>query len=136
MKKIKIILTSFVFLVMSLQVQAAGLLQQNIAGEITNNTGVVQTQAGYSNTVTVGTVVGTIIKAFLGLLGIIFVILIIVAGFNWMTAGGDEAKIEKATSTIRSAVIGLIIVVAAYAITYFVFANLPGGSSSCGTPPC
>lgn len=133
MKKIKIIFAGLLFFIISTQVQAAGLLQQNIAGEITNNTGVVQTQAGYADNVTVGTVVGTIIKAFLGLLGIIFVILMIVAGFNWMTAGGDEAKIEKATSTIRSAVIGLIIVVAAYAITYFVFANLPGSGSG-GTP--
>lgn len=133
----KIILSLFSFLIIgfssALTVEAAGLLQQNIAGEITNNTGVVQNQAGYADNVTVGTVVGTIIKAFLGLLGIIFVILMIVAGFNWMTAGGDEAKIEKATSTIRSAVIGLIIVVAAYAITYFVFANLPGSGG--GSPP-
>lgn len=132
-KKIFYTLASAFIVLTAQQAHGAGLLQQNIAAEITNNTGVVQTQAGYSDTVTVGTVVGTIIKAFLGLLGIIFVILMIIAGFNWMTAGGDEDKINKAKDTIRAAVIGLIIVVAAYAITYFVFANLPNaGDGSSG----
>ncbi len=133
----RIILISFSFLIIgffsAFTVEAAGLLQQNVAGEITNNTGMIQREAGYSSNVTIGVVVGTIIKAFLGLLGLIFVILMIIAGFNWMTAGGDEDKINKAKDTIRAAVIGLIIVVAAYAITYFVFANLPGSGSG-GTP--
>lgn len=133
MKKLLYTLSSLFIILTAHQVHGAGLLQQNIAGEITNNTGIVQTEAGYSESVTVGTVVGTIIKAFLGLLGIIFVILMIIAGFNWMTAGGDEDKINKAKDTIRATVIGLIIVVAAYAITYFVFANLPNGGG--GSPP-
>jgi len=101
-------------------------LQGNVVGDITNNTTAVQESAGYESNVTIGGVVATVVKAFLGLLGVIFVILLIVAGFNWMTAGGDEEKINKAKSTIKAAIIGLIIVVAAYSITYFVFANLPG----------
>ena len=128
-KIITIALYSGFFLIIINQAQAAGLLQQNIASDITNNTGIVQTQAGYASNITIGDVVGTIIKAFLGLLGIIFIILMLIAGFNWMTAGGEEEKITKAKDTIRAAMIGLIIVVAAYAITYFVFANLPGGGS-------
>ncbi len=73
-----------------------------------------------------------IIQAFLGLLGIIFLILLIYAGYNWMTAQGDEDKVEKAKSTITRAIIGLVIITAAYSITYFVFSSLPkdgaGGS--------
>jgi len=133
-KIITIALYSGFFLIIINQAQAAGLLQQNIASDITNNTGIVQTQAGYASNITIGDVVGTIIKAFLGLLGIIFIILMLIAGFNWMTAGGEEEKITKAKDTIRAAMIGLVIVVAAYAITYFVFANLPG-SSGTGSPP-
>jgi ABC-type phosphate transport system auxiliary subunit len=49
----------------------------------------------------------------------------IVAGFQWMTAAGNETKVEKALSMIKTAVIGLIIVLAAYAITYFIFTYLP-----------
>lgn len=60
--------------------------------------------------------IGRVINVFLSLLGIIFVILIITAGYNWMTAAGDAAKVDKAKSTIWRAVIGLIIIVGAYAI--------------------
>ena len=76
--------------------------------------------------------VASIIRAFLGLLGVIFVILIIIAGFGWMTAGGDEEKLRKAKQTMQRAVVGLIIVAAAYSITYFVFKALPGGTGSTG----
>lgn len=70
------------------------------------------------------------ISAFLGLLGIIFLVLIIYSGFHWMTAGGDEEKVTLAKSTLIRAVIGLAIIIGAYAITYFVFSNLPGGPGS------
>ncbi len=72
------------------------------------------------------------ITAFLGLLGVIFLVLIIYAGFNWMTAQGDENKVTMAKDTLVRAVIGLIIIIAAYSITYFVFSNLPGGGSGSG----
>jgi len=77
----------------------------------------------------IGKMVATIIKAFLSLLGIIFVILIVMAGYKWMMARGNEEKIKEAGDEIRRAIIGLIIVVSAYAIAYFVFTNLPGGGS-------
>ncbi len=75
-------------------------------------------------------IIGTVINGFLGLLGAIFIILILVAGYNWMTAAGDEKKIEKAKDTIRAAVIGLIIIIGAYAIWNFIATYLigaPGG---------
>ena len=45
-----------------------------------------------------------------------------------MTAGGDEAKVTKAKETLRRAIIGLMIIIAAYAITVFVFKALPAGT--------
>ncbi len=75
-------------------------------------------------------IVATVVKVFLGLLGIIFLILIIYAGFMWMTAAGDEEKVTKAKDTLQRAVIGLIIITAAYSITYFVFKALPGSDGS------
>lgn len=75
-------------------------------------------------------IIQTAISAFLGLLGIIFLVLIIYAGYNWMTAQGDEEKVTKAKDTLTRAVIGLIIITMAYAITYFVFSNLPDASGS------
>jgi TRAP-type C4-dicarboxylate transport system permease small subunit len=67
-----------------------------------------------------GGTAGAVINVFLGLLGTIFLILIIYGGFLWMTAAGNEEKIKKATQVIGRAVIGIIIVAMAYGITYFV----------------
>lgn len=79
-----------------------------------------------STTVPLEQRVGEIISIFLGFLGVIFLILMIYAGFNWMTAGGDEEQITKARSTIRAAIIGLLIVVSAYALSVFIIENLWG----------
>lgn len=83
----------------------------------------IGTGAGYNgsaNSDTALSLIGTIISAALGLLGVVFIILIIVAGYNWMTAAGDEEKIKKAGQTIRAAVIGVLIIICAYAIWSFV----------------
>ncbi|WKZ24786.1 MAG: hypothetical protein QY321_04220 [Patescibacteria group bacterium] len=68
--------------------------------------------------------IGSIIAVILSLLGILFLILMLYGGYNWMTAAGDEEKVKKAGSTIRSAVIGLIIVIASYAVSVFVVARI------------
>jgi len=65
-------------------------------------------------------IVAGVIKVMLGLLGIIFVVLLILAGFKYMTAGGDQDKIQEAVKQIRNAIIGLAIVIVAYSITYFI----------------
>jgi hypothetical protein len=67
--------------------------------------------------------ISTIINLILSFLGVIFLILMIYGGYQWMTAGGDEQKVEKAKGLIRNAIIGLIVVIAAYAISYFVVAK-------------
>ncbi len=95
-----------------------------------NQTGKTGYQGAQPTERTMPQIVATIISALLGLLGIIFVVLIIYAGYSWMTASGDEEKVKKAKDTLTQAVIGLIIITAAYAITYFVFSNLPGGTGS------
>lgn len=68
--------------------------------------------------------VGDIIILILGFLGIILVILIIWAGFKWMTAGGDSKKVDDAKALIKNAVIGTIIILAAYTITVFVITKI------------
>ncbi|MEI6529311.1 MAG: hypothetical protein WCN88_02840 [Candidatus Falkowbacteria bacterium] len=73
------------------------------------------------------TVVGTVIRAVLGLLGAIFIILMIIAGYSWMTASGNEQKVEKALSSIKRAVIGLVITLSSYAIWTFIFDKLIKG---------
>jgi hypothetical protein len=69
-------------------------------------------------------ILGNVIKVFLSIVGIIFLVLMVYAGYLWMTAQGEEQKVEKSKDTIKAAVIGLIIVVAAYAITNFIVSGL------------
>ncbi len=75
------------------------------------------------------TSVGTIVQAVLSLLGTIFFILTIYAGVLWMTAQGKDEQVKKAKDIIQAAIIGLAVVLAAYAITYFVTNKLGGASS-------
>ncbi len=84
------------------------------------------------------TVIGTVIRAGLGLVGMIFLALMIYSGVIWMTARGDESKASKAKDTIIAAIIGLIIVVGAYAITFFVinaFSQPQNAATQCN-PAC
>lgn len=64
---------------------------------------------------------GTILKRILGLIGIVALILILYAGFIWMTAQGDAKKIESSRKIMLYAVIGLFIVFGSYIMTRFVF---------------
>ncbi len=74
---------------------------------------------------TVGTTIAYLISGALALLAIIFLILVVIAGYRWMTAAGSEEIITSAKKSMKEAIIGLIIVLAAYAIVAFVFGNLP-----------
>lgn len=65
-----------------------------------------------------------IITILFSFLGIVAVILIIYAGFLWLTAGGEEEKAKQATTLLFQAFIGLIIVLAAWVIAYFVIDQL------------
>ncbi len=66
--------------------------------------------------VTIGKIVGSV----LAFVGVLFLILMIYGGFTWMMARGNEQEVEKAKEIITNAVIGLIVVLAAYAITAYI----------------
>ncbi len=77
------------------------------------------------------TIIGRIISAFLGILGVICLILFIYAGAIWMTAGGDDKKVDKAKKILINAVVGLVITLSAYAISTFIL-NLLGDATGTG----
>jgi len=65
-------------------------------------------------------IAASVIRVLLGFLGIVAVVIILIGGFKWMTANGEEGKIEEAQNYIRGGIIGLIIVLAAFGIAKFV----------------
>ncbi len=83
--------------------------------------GIVAQGLGYrSGSVDLPIVIGNIIKSILSFIGILFLILIIVSGIQWMTAGGNEDTVKKSKARIKNAIYGLAITLFAYAITYFI----------------
>lgn len=95
--------------------------------DLTDNLGAIGEEAGYSSSTdeeTLLVTIGSLIEVFLGFLGVIFLILIIYAGLLWMTAGGNEENVKKAQKILLNSVIGLIILLSAYAISQFVIGQL------------
>ncbi len=78
------------------------------------------TKAGLKTGVTLQSRAGQIVGSVLALVGILFFVLMIYGGILWMTAGGNDTQLKNAQKTITTAVIGLIIVLSAYAITMFI----------------
>lgn len=69
-------------------------------------------------------IIGMIIGAFFGFLGITFIVLMVIAGFNWMTARGNDEQIQKSKDSIRSALIGLVVSLSGWTIWNFIFNNV------------
>ncbi|MBI4599879.1 hypothetical protein HY732_03065 [Candidatus Uhrbacteria bacterium] len=72
----------------------------------------------------IGIIVANIVLAILGLLGVLFVVLLTYGGFLWFSSAGEEDKVKKAQGLIINAVIGALIVVAAYSVAYYVLRKL------------
>jgi len=68
--------------------------------------------------------IGQAVQLMLIALGIIFFCLVLYGGFEWMQAMGNDEKVKKAQDILRNAVIGLVIVVAAYALSNFAMSAL------------
>jgi hypothetical protein len=84
--------------------------------------------AGFSNPRSLPEIIGALIGTALSFVGIIFLMLIIYAGFLWMTSAGNDEKVLAAKKVLTNATIGLIIIVASYSITRFVFEALTSAS--------
>ena len=68
--------------------------------------------------------IASIIRVTMGLLGIVAVVIILLGGFKWMTAGGNEDKVKEAKRLLVAGIIGLVIILTAYAIATFVVLSI------------
>ena len=118
MKKTLKIILSFVLLAVIFACAIPQVKADNaILGGLTNAVAGTDLEG---NTPNLPKAIGQIIQIFLGFLGVIAVVLIIYAGFMWMTAGGDTAKVDKARKYIINAIIGIVIIMASYIIASYV----------------
>jgi hypothetical protein len=89
-------------------------------------------EAGLTTAGDLPTLIGRLIAVVLGAVGILFVILVVQSGIQYMTAGGDDTKVKTAKTRIIQAVIGIVITVGAYAISSFVINQI---SKATEAPP-
>lgn len=118
-KGIFIVLTIAFLAIAILPVHAVGL--QNAAGELQK---VGEPAFGAKTATSLPELVGKYIRIFLGFLGVIFAVLMIYGGYTWMTSFGNEQKVTRGKDLIIDATIGLVIILAAYAISSFVVTEL------------
>lgn len=78
---------------------------------------------GLGNT-DIRTTIAKIIKTAMSLLGIVATVIVLIGGFKWMTAGGNDDQVGEAKKWIFSGVIGLAIILSAYALSSFVINQL------------
>ncbi|MBI4407325.1 MAG: hypothetical protein HY565_02380 [Candidatus Kerfeldbacteria bacterium] len=83
----------------------------------------VERNSGLGNA-TPGDVAAGVINWVLGLLSLIAISLVIYAGFLWLTARGNEEQVTKAKNILEGAIIGVLIILASYGATQYVFENL------------
>lgn len=123
MKKIIKFIISSLFLISFFIIPAIASAQGQLLDKLQN----VAKNGGYQTDMTKAStpiIIGTIIGAFLGFLGITFIVIMIIAGFEWMRAQGNEEEITKAKASIKEAVIGLVVALSAYSIWNFIFKNV------------
>ena len=68
--------------------------------------------------------IGGVINIILGFLGILTTLIILLGGFKWMTSQGNTEKVDEAKKLIGAGIVGLVIVLTAYAVSRFILSEL------------
>lgn len=71
---------------------------------------------------TVAKLIGTIIRAILGVVGSLSLLMFIYGGISWMTSGGNEEKTKKAKQILVNATLGIVVIFSSYSILNWIFA--------------
>ena len=103
--------TSFAYVNAQATQEAAGGIEKTLNDPL-NNT--------FSQPNGIQNLIGTIIKAVLGVVGSLALVMFIYGGLLWMTAAGNTERVEKGKKTIVWAVLGLVVIFTSYALVKFI----------------
>lgn len=115
-----ILMTSFVSVVGTNTAAAAAEAATSATGTISKGLSDAGKSTYGSSSLTLTEFIGNLIQALLTATGILFLVLTVWGGIIYMTAAGDGTKIKKAKDMIVSALVGLIIIIGAFALTSYV----------------
>jgi len=96
---------------------------------LSSQEGMADVQAVFGEPEDIRVTIVKIINIILSVLGVLFVVLLVMAGFKYMTAAGNEDKVKEAVKQISQAVIGLIIILSAWGISFFILQRLAAAAS-------
>ena len=123
----KMLIIASLFIFLSPLMLNADILNNDKKEEFQGNVNEIASNSGISTSENLESIIGSAIRIVLASLGTVFLILMFSAGNTWMRASGNQEKVTKAQKKIQSLIIGLIIILAAYAISFWisgVFANI------------
>ncbi len=119
----KLILSLFLSLLI-LSPASAGLISASKKKEAFTTNLNQASNGNYNSEISLQEMMSSAIRLFLSTLGTIFIILIFFDANKWMRSNGNEEKVAEAKEGIRNLIIGLVVVVAAYALSYTVSSAL------------
>ncbi len=70
----------------------------------------------------INAIIAAAVPILIGIAGLVFFMMLILGGFRYLTAGGDEKAAQEARKSLTNAFIGLIVIVASFLITQLLFA--------------
>src|SRR3989338_3240871 len=76
------------------------------------------------------TIVGTIINYLFGVIAIVFLTFILIGGYLWMSATGNEEGIKKAKAFILNSIFGLMVIFLAYTLVWLILNALKASTLS------
>lgn len=118
MKKIFYLFLTFSFLFFSFNI----VLADNFNNYGLNNSNLGATSL-FGNA-DIPTVIANVIKVLMGLSATVMLVIILYAGFSYLTSAGDSKKTKKAFDLIKSSAIGIVIIVTAYSLSQFIINNI------------
>lgn len=77
-------------------------------------------------------IIGTVVTAALGFVGLIAVILFIYYGFLFLTAAGKDEQIKNAKKGMMYSIMGIVIILLAYSIVSLIFSAVSTGDTGAG----
>ncbi len=80
--------------------------------------------AGYSTGISTAGVIGSLVSGLIGLAGLIFIVMIVWGGVQYLVAQGEPERVKKAKDTLVWSILGLVVMAAAYVLTQYVFTAL------------
>ncbi|MFA6105837.1 MAG: Ig-like domain-containing protein [Patescibacteria group bacterium] len=100
--------------------------QTTLGGEIQTSNNMFQAASGLADQ-DIRVIIAKIIRSALAFVGIVLVVIILYGGFIWMTAGGNDERVNQAKRIITNGVIGLVVILSSYGIASFVIRQLVNG---------